>query len=86
MVKQQVEKSLVHSYVGRKQRKRTFRRLWIQRINSAVREMGLNYNQFINGLKKSGVGINRKLLADIALHDASAFNHLIETVRQNKTV
>lgn len=84
-VKQQVEKSLVHAYTGRKLRKREFRKLWIQRINAAVREGGLNYTQFIGGLKKAGVGINRKLLADIAVRDHDTFNRLIETARGSKS-
>ncbi|MBD3271195.1 MAG: 50S ribosomal protein L20 [Elusimicrobia bacterium] len=81
-VKQQVEKSLVHAYRGRKQRKRNFRRLWIQRINSAVRQSGMTYSQFMHGLKKAGIAINRKMLAECALHDSSALASLIESARQ----
>ncbi len=82
-VKQQVEKSLVHSYRGRKERKRVFRKLWIQRINIAARETGMNYSQFMCGLRKAGVTINRKMLADIAVNDLGAFNCLAETARQH---
>src|SRR6267143_4711866 len=68
-VVQQVEKSLRYAYVGRKDRKGDFRSLWIQRINAAARLHGLSYSQFIFGLKKVGIGLDRKMLADLAVSD-----------------
>ncbi|MCL2389586.1 MAG: 50S ribosomal protein L20 [Elusimicrobia bacterium] len=78
MVIQQVEKSLNYAYTGRKDKKGTFRRLWIVRLNAAVREHGLSYNRFISGLKKAGVGIDRKILSDIAITDENSFKQLVE--------
>src|SRR5436853_6806601 len=72
-----VERGLKFAYRGRKEKKRQFRSLWIVRIGAAARENGLNYNQFINGLKKSGVELDRKILADIAVKDAAAFTSLV---------
>ena len=79
--KESVEKALVYAYRDRKARKRDFRRLWIIRIGAAARQNGLNYNQFISGLKKSGVDTDRKVLADIALQDPAAFTRLAETAK-----
>ena len=79
--KESVEKALVYAYRDRKVRKRDFRRLWIVRIGAAARMNGLNYNQFISGLKKSGVEMDRKVLADIALQDPAAFTRLVETAK-----
>jgi large subunit ribosomal protein L20 len=79
--KEAVEKALVYAYRDRKVRKRDFRRLWIVRIGAAARMNGLNYNQFISGLKKSGVDMDRKVLADIALQDPVAFTRLAETAK-----
>lgn len=79
--KEAVEKALVYAYRDRKVRKRDFRRLWIIRIGAAARQNGLNYNQFISGLKKSGVDMDRKILADIALQDPAAFTLLTETAK-----
>ena len=79
--KESVEKALVYAYRDRKVRKRDFRRLWIVRIGAAARMNGLNYNQFISGLKKSGVDMDRKVLADIALQDPAAFTSLAETAK-----
>ena len=76
--KQAVEKSQQYAYRDRKRRKRTFRALWIQRINAAAREHGLTYGRFIDGLNKSGIEVDRKVLADIAVHDAAAFKALVE--------
>ena len=73
-----VEKALVHAYIGRKQRKRTFRNLWIARINAATRMRGVNYSVFINALTKSGIKINRKVLADLAVRDANAFTAVFD--------
>ncbi len=72
-----VIKSLNYARIHRRERKREFRRLWIARINAAARQNGLTYNRFINGLKKAGVGINRKMLAELAVSDAEAFSHLV---------
>jgi large subunit ribosomal protein L20 len=71
-------KSWQYAYVGRKLRKRDFRALWIQRINAACRENGTSYSRFIGNLKASGIDLNRKVLADIALNDAAAFKKLAE--------
>jgi large subunit ribosomal protein L20 len=76
---QQIMKALRYSYVGRKQKKRIFRRIWISRINAASRINGLNYSQLINKLKKSNIDINRKILSQIAVLDASTFKSLINT-------
>ncbi len=74
---QQLKKSLVHSYTGRKDRKGEIRQLWIVRINAAARENGLSYSAFMNGLKKAGVTLNRKMLSEMAIRDASSFKELI---------
>nr|YP_009029227.1 ribosomal protein L20 [Didymosphenia geminata]AGH28758.1 ribosomal protein L20 [Didymosphenia geminata] len=74
---QQVMKALRYSYVGRKQKKRIFRRIWISRINSASRLNGISYSQLIHKLKKSNININRKILSQIAVLDASTFKYLI---------
>ena len=79
--KEAVEKALVYAYRDRKVRKRDFRRLWIVRIGAAARQNGLNYNQLISGLKKSGVEMDRKILADLALQDPGAFTRLAETAK-----
>ncbi len=76
---EQVMKSWTYSYRDRKRRKRDFRKLWISRINAAARQNGLSYSRMINGLKKAGVDINRKMLADIAVHDPEMFKKLCET-------
>ncbi len=79
---EQVRRSLRYAYVGRKLRKRDFRRLWITRINAAARINGLSYSQFINGLKKKGIEINRKMLADMANNDAAAFAQLVQMAKE----
>jgi large subunit ribosomal protein L20 len=71
--KEQVERSLVYAYRDRKVKKRTFRRLWITRINAAARAHGLSYNQFVNGCTKAGIELDRKVLADLAVSDPAAF-------------
>ena len=76
---QQVMKALRYSYIGRKQKKRIFRRIWISRINAASRLNGLSYSQLIHGLKKSNIDINRKMLSQIAVLDSSTFKSLIES-------
>jgi large subunit ribosomal protein L20 len=79
--KTQVEKSLQYAYRDRKARKRDFRRLWITRINAAARENGTTYSQFIAGLKSAGCELDRKVLADLAVHDPKAFAQLVELAR-----
>ncbi len=81
--KQAVMKSGVYAYVGRKLKKRDFRRLWIARINAATRMNGMSYSQFMHGLKVAGIDINRKMLADLAVTDAAAFTSLVETAKAN---
>lgn len=76
---QQVMKALRYSYVGRKQKKRIFRRIWISRINAASRLNGLSYSQLIHRLKKSNIDINRKMLSQIAVLDSSTFKSLVES-------
>jgi large subunit ribosomal protein L20 len=76
-----VMRSLAYAYVGRRLRKRDMRRLWIVRINAAVRQHGLTYSRFINLLKNAGITLDRKQLADLAVRDAAAFNTLVEQVR-----
>jgi large subunit ribosomal protein L20 len=80
-VVQQVERSLRYAYVGRKDRKGEFRALWIQRINAAARLNNLSYSKFIFGLKKAGVMLDRKVLADLAVADPKAFQQLAETAK-----
>ena len=77
IAKQAVEKAAQYAYRDRKRRKRTFRSLWIQRINAASREHGMTYGRFIDGLNKAGIEIDRKVLADIAVRDADAFKALV---------
>ena len=81
MAKQAVMKSGNYAYIGRKQRKRDFRRLWITRISAAAQLNGMNYSTFMNGLKKANVGLNRKMLAEIAVADPAAFAALAETAK-----
>ncbi len=78
---QRVEKALQYAYRDRKNKKREFRRLWIQRINAAARQNGLVYSQLINGLTKAGVELDRKVLADIAVHDANGFKTLADKAK-----
>ena len=75
---QQVMKSMAYAYVGRKLKKREYRRLWIARINAGARMCGTTYSRMINGLKLAGVNINRKVLADLAISDMNAFKELVE--------
>ncbi|MCI8911252.1 MAG: 50S ribosomal protein L20 [Clostridia bacterium] len=81
VARQAVMKSQNYSYVGRKLKKRDFRSLWITRINAAARLNGLNYSKFMSGLKKNGIDLNRKVLADLAVSDPSAFAALCDKVR-----
>lgn len=78
-----VMRALRSSYVGRKHRKRDFRKLWIARINAATRMHGMSYSRFINGLKKADVTINRKMLAEVAIHDAEGFARLVALAKEN---
>ena len=76
-----VERGLKFAYVGRKNKKRDFRALWIVRINAACRDAGISYSQFVHGLKVAGLDLNRKVLADVALHDDAAFKQLAESAK-----
>ncbi|MDX2104749.1 MAG: 50S ribosomal protein L20 [Alphaproteobacteria bacterium] len=82
---QKVEKALRYAFRDRRARKRTFRGLWIQRINAGTREHGMTYSQFMNGLKKANVALDRKVLADIAARDAASFASLVATAKQALT-
>jgi large subunit ribosomal protein L20 len=76
-----VERSLRHGYIGRKHKKRDFRSLWIVRINAACRTAGISYSPFMSGLKKAGIDLNRKILADLAANDETAFRALVDKAR-----
>ena len=78
VAKQAVEKSMQYAYRDRKVRKRDFRSLWTQRINAGAREHGISYSVFINGLKKLNIALDRKILADLAMHESSSFKYLAE--------
>ena len=84
MAKQQVMKSGNYAFAGRKAKKRDFRRLWITRISAACRAQGINYSSFMNVLKKSGIDLNRKMLSEMAIHDAASFAQLVETAKAAK--
>jgi large subunit ribosomal protein L20 len=79
--KNAVEKGMQYAYIGRKQKKRNFRKLWIQRINAAARQEGLSYSQFMGKLKDSNVELNRKVLADLALNHPEAFKAVVKKVK-----
>ena len=81
VAKQAVTKAAQYAYIGRKQRKRQFRSLWITRINAAARMYGLSYSRFMNGLLKAKITLDRKALADIAIHDIAAFGKLAEQAK-----
>jgi large subunit ribosomal protein L20 len=81
VAKQAVTKALQYAYIGRKQKKRNFRALWIVRINAAARQYGMSYSRLMNGLKKAGITVDRKVLADIAVHDIKAFGALAEKAK-----
>lgn len=76
-----VERAGKYAYIGRKQRKRNFRALWIQRLNAAVREHGLTYSRFIDGLAKAGIETDRKVMSDIAIHQPDAFKAIVDAVK-----
>ena len=81
MAKQAVMKSGNYAFVGRKQKKRDFRKLWITRISAQAKVCGMNYSTFMNGLKKAGITMNRKMLADLAVNDKEAFALVVETAK-----
>ena len=81
MAQQAVFKSLTYAYTGRRLNKRDFRRLWITRISAACKLNGMNYSTFMNGLKKAGIEINRKMLAELAVNDKAAFTQLTELAK-----
>ena len=79
--KEAVMKSGQYAYIGRRQKKRDFRKLWITRISAACKMNGINYSQFMNGLKKANITLNRKMLSELAIHDAAAFTALVEKAK-----
>ena len=79
--KEQLERSMYYAFRDRKQKKREFRKLWIIRINAACRLNDINYSRFINGLKKAGIELDRKILADMAMNDAAAFSAVVEKAK-----
>lgn len=79
---QAVMKSLSYAYRDRKSKKRSFRQLWISRINASARINGMSYSKFMNGLKKAGINLNRKVLADMAVNDAGGFAQLVDSVKK----
>ena len=79
--KEAVWKSGQYAYIGRKQKKRDFRKLWITRISAGCKMNGINYSQFMNGLKKAGITLNRKMLSEIAIHDEAGFTALVEKAK-----
>lgn len=79
----QVNRALAEKFAGRKRKKREFRKLWIARINAAVREHGLSYSKFMHGLKSAGIDINRKILSEIAIYDEKGFKQLVEAAKSN---
>ena len=82
MAKQAVMKSGNYAYVSRRLKKRDFRRLWITRISAACKMNDINYSTFMNGLKKAGIGLNRKVLSELAINDAAAFTSLVEQAKK----
>lgn len=81
--KESVQHSWLHAYIGRKQRKRQFRNLWIARINAAAQTRGVSYSVFMNAVGKSGIQLNRKVLADLAVRDEQAFNAVFDTAMKS---
>ena len=82
MAKQAVMKSLQYAYVGRRLKKRDFRKLWIARINAAARANGMNYSTLINGMKKANITINRKMLSEMAISDPNAFSEIVKAIKK----
>ena len=83
VAKNAVDKGFQYAYVGRKQKKRNFRSLWIQRINAGARELGFSYAELIDAIKNSGLDINRKILADLAIKEPESFKALVEQVKNS---
>lgn len=83
IAKQSVMKALKNAYIDRRRKKREFRKLWITRINAASRQRGLSYSRFIHGLKEAGVGLNRKMLAEVAIRDPQAFDQLTQVSKKS---
>lgn len=81
---EQVRRSLRYAYIGRKLKKREYRRLWIARINAAARMNGISYSKLMNGLKVAGINVNRKMLSELAINDAKAFTALVEKAKAAK--
>jgi large subunit ribosomal protein L20 len=81
VAKNAIEKGLVHAYSGRKQKKRSFRGMWIQRINAGARTHGMSYSQFIGKVNKKGIKLNRKVLADLALNHPQAFKAVVDSIK-----
>jgi len=81
IAKQSMEKAMQYAYRDRKNKKRTFRALWIQRLNAAVRPFGMTYSRFIDGLSKSGITVDRKVLSDLAIHEPAAFQAIAEKAK-----
>jgi large subunit ribosomal protein L20 len=81
MAKQAVMKSGNYAYIGRKQKKRQFRQLWIARISAAAKLNGMNYSSFMNGCKKAGISLNRKMLSEIAINDAAGFTAIVDKAK-----
>ncbi len=81
VAKNAVEKGLVYAYIGRKQKKRSYRRLWIVRINAGVRQYGMSYSVFMNKLKAAGIELNRKVLADLAMNHPETFKAIVDKVK-----
>ncbi len=81
MANQAVMKSLAYAYVGRKQKKREYRQLWIARINAATRANGISYSKFISGLRQANIEINRKMLSEMAIYDPAGFTNLVNLVK-----
>ena len=82
VAKNAVEKGMQYAYVGRKQKKRNFRSLWIQRINAGVREYGMSYSTFMGAVSSKGIALNRKVLADLAMNHPTAFKAIVEEVKK----
>lgn len=83
VAREQVEHALQYAYIGRRLKKRDFRKLWITRISAALEGKGISYSRFIYGLKKGGVSLNRKMLSEIAIHDKEAFERLVGIAKKN---
>ena len=81
IAREAVMKSLNYAFIGRRQKKRDFRKLWIARINAAARQNGVSYSKLMHGLKVAGINLNRKVLADLAVNDAAAFTALVEKAK-----